>query len=153
MSIVSLLRQTLTSGDKIATVLPDSGSHTDKYYQLLMFADLLGEVVGVESNPLRHRLAPDAQPDKMTRDTVTASLADTNYTQAIPDWANHIILWTDTAAGFVYAVDTTTVDGASGAGLVLRQNVERVHVLESGTSRLLNFQSPTGGAQMVIEFA
>jgi hypothetical protein len=153
MAIEVLYRHSAGSGDAIASLKPDSGSHTDKYYQALVLADLLGEILGIEANPLRTKLAPDARAGEMARVTVTAASGDTNYTSQIPDWASHIILWTDEANGFIYAVDTATEDGADGAGLVLRQNIERVHVLEDGTSRVLNYQSPTGTAQMVIEYA
>lgn len=111
-----------------------------------------GNLIFGQDNPGFILEFPQARSDCMERDQVTCTLANTDYTDNIPDDAYYIILYTSIAAGAIYAVDVVTQSGSTGNGLILRQNTERRHVLEPGTSRVLHVQSPTAGATVQVEY-
>lgn len=136
------------SGLDIAAFLASDSSLVQKVAP----SDDEGDLIFSQASPGYILEVPDARSDCMERDVVTCTLADTDYTDAIPDDAFYVIVFTSVAAGAIYAVDVVTVSGTSGNGLILRQNTERRHVLEPGTSRLLHVQSPTAGATVQVEY-
>ena len=112
-----------------------------------------GGLLFAQANPGFVLEIPDARSDCMERLQITCASADTDYTDNIPDDAYYVTVFTSDAAGAIYAVDVVTVSGTTGNGLILRQNTERRHILEPGTSRVLHVQSSSGGTVVQAEFS
>jgi hypothetical protein len=144
----SIKRTQESSGDDIAAFLASDSTIVQKVAP----TNDDGDLIFAQDSPGFILEFPQARSDCMERDQVTCTLANTDYTDNIPDDAYYMIVFTSVAAGAIYAVDVTTQSGTTGNGLILRQNTERKHVLEPGTSRVLHVQSPTAGATVQVEY-
>lgn len=90
----------------------------------------------------------DAKTGQLTRTSVTCTLANTDYEQAIPDSAIGLKMRAvDNDAAFAIGEATTATSG----GWLFADETE-VRLLEAGENRVLHVQSADAGTVVRVEF-
>ena len=84
--------------------------------------------------------------------TLTCTLADTDYSGAVPAWANSVVILANNACIVSFDADTSNTAGA-GVGVPVGASVDRVIPLtRSGGDGEIHVQSATAGTVVLVGF-
>ena len=93
------------------------------------------------------------QLDRNTYITLTCTLADTDYSGAVPAWASSVVILADNAVKVSFDAATTNTDGA-GVGVPVGADVDRVIPITRSAAgdAEIHVQSSTAGTVVLVGF-